>query len=103
MPFGLSLDVDFYISLCSLAFPELEFDKKSVEENIDTTNVEYGGINPDINNIVFVHGSDDPWHTLGVIEDLNESATAIFNPGFSHCSKYNGKQEISDLVARWLN
>jgi len=106
MPFDLSLDIDFYISLCSSAFPELEFDKKSVEKHINTTNVEYGGINPDISNIVFVHGSADSWHTLGVIKDLDldKSTTAIFNSGLSHCqNNENGKEKISKLVATWLN
>ena len=106
MPFEFHLDVDFYISLCSLAFPELEFDKKSVEKNINATNVEYGGINPDISNIVFVHGSVDPWHALGVIKDLdsNKSATAIFNYLYSHCENdKDGKKKIRKLVATWLN
>ena len=37
---------------------------------------EYGGFTPDISNVVFVHGSVDPWHAMGVLEDLSESAQA---------------------------
>ena len=83
--------------------PELKFDKKTVEEYINATNVEYGGINPDIDNIVFVHGSADPWHSLGVTEDLSESAIAIFNSGYSHCENdKEGEERVSKMVAKWL-
>jgi hypothetical protein len=31
----------------------------------------YGGKDIHVNNVVFVHGSFDPWHALGVTKDLS--------------------------------
>ena len=75
-PFGNTLDLDFFISWCSMAFPEAMFDKDILEEYMVASNAEYGGFTPDISNVVFVHGSVDPWHAMGVLEDLSESAQA---------------------------
>ena len=35
--------------------------------SIAQTNVEYGGYSPAATNVVWVHGSVDPWHAMGVI------------------------------------
>ena len=113
-PFGSSLDLEFFVSWCSLAFPEAKIDKEALEEFMIATNAEYGGFTPDINNVVYVHGSVDPWHAMGVLEDLSESAPAIFIPGTSHCADmYDdtlddpiellaARQQIMELVAKWL-
>lgn len=41
------------------------------------TMAEYGGLAMAVTNVVFVHGSLDPWHALGITEDLSPSAPAI--------------------------
>ena len=108
------MDLDFFVSWCKLAFPEANIDNEALEEFMIATNAEYGGFTPDINNVVYVHGSVDPWHAMGVLEDLSESAPAIFIPGTSHCADmYDdtlddpiellaARQAIMELVAKWL-
>ncbi len=54
---------------------------------MDVTNDFYGAKNPDVDHVVFVHGSVDPWHQVGIYEsDLNADAPAIYIEGSSHCA-----------------
>lgn len=45
------------------------------------TNTKYGGLDIQASNIVYVHGSVDPWHALGIIETKNNYAPAIYIKG----------------------
>ena len=48
---------------------------------VQETNDIYGATDLDVQNVVFVHGSIDPWHAMGRLTDLNESSPAIMIPG----------------------
>ena len=48
---------------------------------IQATNTEYGGVDIKVDNVVFVHGSVDPWHAMGVINTTTDSAPAIYIAG----------------------
>ncbi|ENN72329.1 hypothetical protein YQE_10964, partial [Dendroctonus ponderosae] len=39
-----------------------------------------------VSNVVFVHGSVDPWHMLGITKTINANAPAIFIKGTAHCA-----------------
>ena len=54
-----------------------------LERSIAQTNIEYGGFTPALSNVVFVHGSVDPWHAMGVLEDLTPQATSIYITGMT--------------------
>jgi len=113
--FGTILNLDFFKSWCARAFPEYNWDDNKFEGEMMDTNTEYGGFIPHVDNVVFVHGTVDPWHAMGVMADLNEKATAIVIPGTSHCADmYDDKsgdpqellearQEIKRLITRWLS
>ncbi|CAB4063745.1 unnamed protein product [Lepeophtheirus salmonis] len=81
-----SLDAKFFEDQCIDIFGT-HFNKKLLENGIRRTNLLYGGKNPTgITNIVYVHGSFDPWHAMGITKDLSEKATAIFITGTAHCA-----------------
>ena len=63
-------------------------DLSTLEKNIQITNQIYGGLDiaNKVTNAVFVHGSLDHWHALGVIESNNTEAPAIFIKGRGLCS-----------------
>ena len=48
---------------------------------VQGSNDYYGATNLDVQNVVFVHGSIDPWHAMGRLTDLNENSPAIIIPG----------------------
>ena len=85
-----------------------------LEKSIAASNIEYGGFEPGVSNVVFVHGSIDPWHAMGVLDDLHESAPAIYITGTSHCADMypdlnSDPQELTDariiieqLVNGWV-
>ena len=83
--YGSSLSLDYLERQCKNAFG-VDFTQEMLASNVANTNIEYGGFQPSVSNVVFVHGSNDPWHAMGVLEDLNEFSPAIVIPGTSHCA-----------------
>ena len=70
------------LQMCQEVFGDI-FTQEYIEEMVDGTNDYYGAKNLDVQNVVFVHGSVDPWHSMGRITDLNENSPAILIPGKS--------------------
>ena len=62
--------------MCSDVFGP-KFNADLLAQGIGRTLSEYGGLDAHVTNVVFVHGSLDPWHVLGITEDLSPSAPAI--------------------------
>ena len=84
-PFGQYFPVDFFIQQCADIFgPKYNLDllKKSVE----FTNNFYGGFDLKVRNVIFPNGSIDPWHVLGILQDLNEDSRALLINGTAHCA-----------------
>ena len=80
-PFGDLVPAAYYARLCEDAFG---IDPNTIQPNIDETNVLYGGKNIPATgptNILFVNGNIDPWHSLGVTEDISDSLRAILIDG----------------------
>jgi len=111
--YGSSLPLSFFEQWCSDAFgADLTHDM--LERAVEQSNIEYGGFKPSLSNVVFVHGNIDPWHAMGVLEDLHEGAPAIYINGTSHCADMypsapgdpegldEAKIRIGELVASWV-
>jgi len=112
-PFGKAFPVDFFVKMCSDVFgPKFNFDL--LKRGIDITNTEYGSLNISVTNVVFVHGSLDPWHTLGVTEDVSKDAPVIIIEGTSHCANLypaaeddpqglkDARKKIGNLIGLWI-
>lgn len=41
----------------------------------------YGGLRPDLRNVIFTNGDIDPWHALSVLQDLNTFSPAVLIKG----------------------
>ena len=48
---------------------------------VEDSNSYYGAKELHVDNVVFVHGSIDPWHAMGRTTNLNENSPAIMIPG----------------------
>ena len=59
------------------------FKEKYIEEIVENSNSYYGAKELDVENVVFVHGSIDPWHAMGRTTDLNEDSPAIMIEGLT--------------------
>ncbi|KAI1695371.1 serine carboxypeptidase s28 domain-containing protein [Ditylenchus destructor] len=111
------LTVRDYIEMkCSRNFPEMHFNESSIQAAIDKTNAFYGGSkNFNATNVVFVNGSEDPWHPLSVYDTPNDSVKSILVQGASHCADWltvdkakipeamiNAHERVKLEIAHWL-
>lgn len=42
------------------------FNARLISSNVNRTNIMYGALNNNVDRIIYVHGSADPWHSLGI-------------------------------------
>lgn len=52
------------------------------------SNTNYGALDPETTNVIYVHGSIDPWHALGLTTHINSQMPTIYIEGnfISHYS-----------------
>lgn len=48
---------------------------------VNRTNILYGALNLKVTNVVFVQGSIDPWHILGLTKSPNPQMPVIYING----------------------
>lgn len=71
--------LEMYITLLRFIF---RFNKDFVKAAVSSTNTNYGGLDIEVSRVVYVHGSVDPWHALGIIKTKDNDAPAIFIKGY---------------------
>lgn len=80
--FGDRMPIDYFLNLCKDLYGEA-VNKTFIESQIKGTNTYYGGTNIDISRIVYLHGSLDPWHPVGLYEsNKSEKYSVIFIKGW---------------------
>lgn len=111
--FGQEFSIDFFVDQCKDIY-QSEFSKGFIEKAVRRTNINYGSLNLEVSRVVFVHGSIDPWHALGIYETRSLSAPAIYINGTAHCANMyppsdddlpqlkKARQRINHLIGKWL-
>ena len=78
------------------------------------SNIEYGALDINVDNVVYVHGSIDPWHAMGLTQTRSPSAPAIVIPGTAHCANMypeseqdcqelrDARHKIGALIHQWI-
>lgn len=64
-----------------LMFSTLRFDDKFLDMAIYRSNANYGALDPETTNVIYVHGSIDPWHALGLTTSIDSRMPAIYIEG----------------------
>lgn len=112
-PFTDNIPVEFYYSMCAKLYGD-EFDEERIGEGIQNANNIYGGLKPNVTNVIFVNGELDPWSTLGILEDVAYDSPAKLIPQSSHCrdlfsDKSNDPEELKEarkyikyLIKKWI-
>lgn len=112
-PFTNLFDVKFFEKQCQDIFGP-KFNLELLDRGIKRSNYLYGAKGIKVTNVVFVHGSFDPWHALGITED-NGMNKAILIPGTAHCANMypaspddppqlkQARQTVGQLIKDWLN
>jgi len=83
--FGDRFDLEFFTKQCT-DFYGSEFDSNFLSASIKSTNDFYGALNPNTTNVIYVHGSIDPWHALGLTQSTDPSRPTIYINGTAHCA-----------------
>lgn len=84
--FGDKFPADFFVKQCSDIYGD-KFDQSALMNAVDRTNIIYGALKPTTSNVLYVHGTIDPWHALGLTKtDSNQPQPTIFIEGTAHCA-----------------
>ncbi|GJQ77976.1 hypothetical protein Trydic_g2337 [Trypoxylus dichotomus] len=102
----------FVLEICNQLFSADEY---ILSVAVNRTNLFYGSVYPEVTRLVSVHGSLDPWMSIGVQSDINEEAPVIIVPDAAHCadlgsiSAYDteemraAKTRIMALIREWIS
>ena len=111
-PFTNLFGVEFFEKQCQDIYGP-KFDLTLLQRGTERSNYLYGAKDIQVTNVVFVHGSFDPWHALGLTED-NGINKAILIPGTAHCANMypaspedppqlkQARQTVGALISKWL-
>ncbi|KAJ2954280.1 hypothetical protein O0L34_g2531 [Tuta absoluta] len=111
--FGSHIDLQYYIQQCQDVFGN-KYNEKFITEAADWTNSKYGALDIAVTRVVFVHGSVDPWHALGITHTQDEDAPAIYIEGTAHCANMyppskddvealkEARVEVKQYLTTWL-
>nr|CAD7456840.1 unnamed protein product [Timema tahoe] len=111
--FGDDFPLDYFTRQCEDIFGP-RFNDTLLEQGMQRTNMFYGAYDLEVTNVVFVHGTIDPWHALGITKSISDSAPAIFIEGTAHCANMYpsspddppglvaARLQIFELVKQWL-
>ncbi|XP_076243025.1 putative serine protease K12H4.7 [Calliopsis andreniformis] len=111
--FGTLFPLSFFTELCMDLYGDY-YDGDFLNTRVERTNLMYGGLRPDLRNVIFTNGNIDPWHALSILEDLNESSPAIFIKGSSHCRDLQNdldtdspdltqaRKKVRQIISSWV-
>ncbi|KAG5677971.1 hypothetical protein PVAND_007683 [Polypedilum vanderplanki] len=84
--FGDRISIQYFMQLCIDVFGS-NFNFNSLTNAVNRTNVMYGGLYPETTNVIYVQGSMDPWHALGLTQTNSiQPQPTIYIDGTSHCA-----------------
>ncbi|XP_024883400.1 putative serine protease K12H4.7 [Temnothorax curvispinosus] len=111
--FGNNFPVEFFAQQCVDIFGP-RYSMNLLKSAVARTNILYGALNLQVTNVVFVHGSIDPWHVLGITQSSNQQAPAIYIKGTAHCANMyppsehdmpqlkEARMQIKSLIKQWI-
>ncbi|KAK7788861.1 hypothetical protein R5R35_007892 [Gryllus longicercus] len=111
---GNYFPLEYFVRQCADVFGP-RYNGTLLQHAIDQTNIEYGGLAVDTSRVVFVHGSVDPWHALGITHTLLPKCPAIYIKGTAHCANMYpaapsdlpqlkaARKMIDSLLTQWLS
>lgn len=69
LPITITYIISTYIGYNEYIWFSFRYDSDLLKKSVERTNIMYGELNIRQDRIIFVHGSVDPWHALGVTEN----------------------------------
>ncbi|KAH8397566.1 hypothetical protein KR222_010250 [Zaprionus bogoriensis] len=78
--FGNRFGVDFFIKQCMDIFSD-HMNSQFLDKAVLQTNRYYGALKPNTTQVLYVHGSIDPWHALGLYVSANSKTPTVYIEG----------------------
>ncbi|CAL8350488.1 unnamed protein product [Lota lota] len=109
-PFG-GFPLTYHVKQCAQFY---NVSAETLAEAVAQTNECYGGYDIRTTRIVFPNGAIDPWHALGVTQDISPELPAILIEGTAHCANMypargqdlpqlaQARDHIGVLLQQWL-
>lgn len=69
-------------------FSSSRYNDAFLDESINDTNSFYGALHPKTTNVIYVHGSIDPWHALGLTQTTDPALPTIYIEGNIYFKNY---------------
>ncbi|XP_014248956.1 putative serine protease K12H4.7 [Cimex lectularius] len=83
--FGSNIPLPYFTKQCQDVFGP-EINEQVLNDGIMRTNIMYGDVHLKATRVLFVHGSIDPWHALGITASNKPEIRAIYINGTAHCA-----------------
>lgn len=111
--FGDKFTIDFFIQQCQDVFGK-KYNEDFIMKAAEWTNTYYGQLDVSVSRVVFVHGSVDPWHALGITSTEDNDSPAIYIQGTAHCANMyppsendsealkEARLEIEQYLLKWI-
>ncbi|CAL8110230.1 unnamed protein product [Orchesella dallaii] len=115
-PFGNLFSLNYSVRLCKDVYGKI-YDQDFIENAIKWSNAYYGARDIKVSRVIFVNGSIDPWHKLGITSQNQTSSenVVIFINGTAHCANMYpdapsdipelkaARQQILHQLTEWLS
>lgn len=73
-----------------------------VDTSVYRTNLVYGELSPELSHVISIHGTVDPWHALGLREDLAENVITIVVNGIFSLHSVSATKITSPPLCRYI-
>ncbi|VVC45708.1 Alpha/Beta hydrolase fold,Peptidase S28 [Cinara cedri] len=83
--FGNHFPLDFFIDMCTDIYGKL-YNSELLSRGVLRTNIMYGELKIKESRVIYVQGSIDPWHVLGITKTNVTNTVAIYINGTAHCA-----------------
>lgn len=74
-PFGSRITAGYFVELCRQLFGDWQ-NEIEIRENVERTNINFGGRRPEISNAFFTNGGLDPHRSINVQDDIGDTVEA---------------------------
>jgi len=100
VPFSKRITLDYFLNMCKDVYG---IDPSLPAKSVNYTNDYYGSRDVRSSRIVFVNGSVDPWHALGIVTDTRtpKDMPVHYITGTAHCADLYApsRDDLPDLTA----
>lgn len=110
-PFGSSFPIAHFNNICHDLFGDVS---ALAQSNSNRVNQMYGGLNPRVDHVLYTHGMNDPWRTVGIQESSNPLAPVFLITGHGQGGELGpiletdsaalvaSKTQIKTLLNSWI-